>query len=73
MARLSMSGKARDLRNRLELRELARQYGAATEAEDQPRREQISRLMEMHEPGATQKVLEKINSGADPDSAWSAN
>lgn len=62
----------REKRRVLELRDLARQYADAVEMEDQPKKEQLSRLMEGFEPGATRKVLEKVNSGEEPDSVWPA-
>ena len=62
----------RERRRVLELRELARQYAAAVEMEDQGKKDQLSRLMEGFEPGATRKVLEKVNAGEPPDSVWPA-
>lgn len=60
----------RERRKRMELRDLARQYAVAVEMQEQGKKEQLSRLMELLEPGATERVLEQVNLGEPPDALW---
>jgi hypothetical protein len=72
MAKRKLLVDGRERRRAMELRDLARQYASAVEMQDQGKMDQLSRLMEGFEQGATQKVLEKVNAGEPPESCWAA-